>query len=212
MARKNVDETEVVDEFSGDNSKPVDRDEFDPDTDGDTEPGEYGTTGIDDDELRALGFDDSGDEEVWRTMNPPSGDWIKSAEWKFRKYHITTDVQDGDSVPGAGRLVYVFYGPLDAREYQGHTFTPTARVEMSRDKRPHREKPGEWDLKTKMFIAAKNLFLSKKGRKPQNQGQIIDMICLDEFAVNMSKGDNGLFCMGIKEKSERAFRRAGNRE
>lgn len=148
-------------------------------------------------ELNERGFNDAQDEEELKKLNPPTGDWIKDDRWVVAKRTNTEDSSEGD-LDTQGRTIFTFQGKPQARTANGLEYQPTFFLRVSPDRRFKADKPQEVDMAYKLFLKTKELYISSKGEKPKNIGQLVKMLIEDSYIVRSMNGDSGAIAVDIK--------------
>ncbi len=145
-------------------------------------------------------------EDDFQKINPPKGDWIKDGRWETYKLTVdSADSQPGDvglskTKPYSGRTYYSINGRPTSRTVEGVEHAPALYFRMSPDRRLHPSKAGEYDFSYKMFIEAKQLYLSIHGEQMKSEGQLKYMLEEDSYVLNTGIGDSGLIVYHIKPK------------
>jgi hypothetical protein len=153
------------------------------------------------DDLDAKGFNEARDEQLRAAMDPPAGDWFKStrAEWEKRVY--VNDTMPDDLDP-AGRTFFNFTVEVDSRTVGEHTYTPKLFLRMSPDARFKMDEPEKIDMAHKLWLRAKDLYLSVKEEKPTIR-KLIMFLSEDDYILRTMKGDNSPVVVDVKRKVER---------
>lgn len=144
-------------------------------------------------------FNDEDDEQEFRKLNPPSGNWDKEDTWEFSEGHNTGDKRDGDFNPD-GRTYYNFYGLPKSREANGFEYCPRLFLRISPDKRFKQGKPDEVDTPYNLFLRAKELFLTLNKSRAKRHGDLIKMLQSDAYVIRTMKGDSGPIVLDISPK------------
>lgn len=152
-----------------------------------------------------ISFDDAQVETERRRLIAPSGDWLKQQVWSFSAdKNVKVDTEDrvpGDINP-LGRTSFFFYGYPETRtSKEGHDFTPFLRFQFSPDKREDKKKENQVDYKYKMFIFARDAYISTCERKPK-LGELLRFLAEEEYIINTFNGDDGPIVSKIKAKRE----------
>jgi hypothetical protein len=160
------------------------------------------SSGLSLDALGEMGFNDDRDEETRLKLTPPTGDWLKSDRWKFQKVVYADDCEPGDVDP-EGRTIFVVSGKPDARQANGMEYQPHLFLRMSPDLRFKPDKPEEIDNSHKLFIKAKDVYMSLKGEKCRTFAQLINMLEEDQYIVRTMNGDSGPIVVEMKAQVAR---------
>lgn len=152
-------------------------------------------------ELDEKGFNETRDEQLRAAMDPPAGDWFKStrAEWEKRVY--VNDTMPDDLDP-AGRTFFSFTVEVDSRTMGEHTYTPKLFLRISPDARFKQDEPEKIDMAHKLWLRAKDLYLSVKEEKPTIR-KLIMFLAEDDYILRTMKGDNSPVVVDVKRKVER---------
>lgn len=152
------------------------------------------------DQLNSVGFDENRDEEEFAKLNPPTGDWKKDDRWPFAQKDIR--VNQEDSVPGdmnpIGRTTFNFAGKPMARQANGVEYQPVLFLRISPDIRRKKDKPDEVDMAYKLFLKAKDMYITLHGERASNMGQLKDMLEEDSYILRTMNGDGGPVVVDIK--------------
>lgn len=175
-------------------------------------------------ELAALCSDNERDSANRKRLDPPSGDWLKKDRWKCQPNRngqtidfgndILGMIIEGDSLPGdtstkfpsmpQGRLVFVVFGKPEPRQVDNDEYQPTLFIRVSPDQRYKEDEPEKLDLSHKLWLRAKDLYLSiNKEDSGGNFVKVISMLIEDEYKINTflpPGGDSGLMVTGLKTK------------
>lgn len=152
------------------------------------------------DQLNNMVFDEERDESEFAKLNPPSGDWKKEDRWDFAEKDVRVNVEDsipGD-VDGRGRTTFNFAGKPAARQAHGMEYHPTLFLRISPDIRRKKDKPDEVDMAYKLFLKAKEMYITLKGEKVQKMVQLVDMLVEDNYILRTMNGDSGPVVVDIK--------------
>jgi hypothetical protein len=150
-------------------------------------------------ELTETAFDDARDEVELRKMTPPVGDWTKEDRWTVQKRINIGDSQPGDR-SSDGRTIYVVAGKPEPRTVDGIEHQPMLFMRLSPDVRKKQDDPTKNDLLYRLFLKAKETYLSINGEKVKNELQLAAMLAEDSYVVRTMNGDNGPFPLDIKPK------------
>ena len=197
-SRSNVSKFDVGDDDEGDESVPPIPTQFTAD--------DRSSSSISIDDLNSIGFNDARDEAERARLDPPTGDWIKDDRWKFELRRNEQDSELGDIDP-LGRTMLTFTGKCVSRDANGITYDPMMFLRVSPDARYKVEEPEKADMAYRLFLKAKDLYLTLKGEKIRSVAQMRDMLAEDEYVVRTMKGDNGLVIVDIKPKQKERSRR-----
>lgn len=154
------------------------------------------------DDLDSLGFNDKRDEAERAKINPPAGDWDKEEPWKFEKRVRAGDSQPGDIDP-EGRTSLSFWGKPKAKQANGMEYEPTLFIRISPDVRYKEDDPTKVDMAYKLFLQAKDLYISLYEEKPKNLGQLRKMLMEDVYIVRTMNGDTGPIVTNIRAKQRK---------
>lgn len=157
--------------------------------------------GLTADQLNEQGFNDEQDEAELKKLNPPTGDWLKENTFDYVKRVNLEDQMVGDIDP-SGRTFMTFTGKPEPRTANGIEYQPMFFVRISPDRRYKQDKPQEVDMAHKLYLKAKELYLSLHAEKPRNFGQLITMLCEDNYVIRSMNGDNGAIAVDIKPKRQ----------
>jgi hypothetical protein len=154
------------------------------------------------------------DEQERSKLDPPKGNWNKVSKWTYEKQVRPLDKQAGDIDP-SGRVMLNFYGKPEVREENGIPYEPTLFLRISPDVRYKADSPKEHDNSYKLYLLAKDLFLSIYGRAPKIS-EIVKMLENAEYIIRTFNGDTGPIIMGLQDpdqervRSNRRNRRTSN--
>lgn len=162
------------------------------------------SAGLSLEELDAIGIDEERDERERAKIDPPSGNWEKEAKFTYEKRVNTNDRGQGDIDP-AGRTMLNFYGKPVSREVNNIVYEPTLFIRLSPDLRYKADKPTEHDQAYKLWLAAKDLFLSMYARRPKIS-EIVKMMEQDHYIIRTMKGDSGPITVGIQDADQERIR------
>ena len=151
------------------------------------------------DQLDSLGFNDERDQEELNKLFPPAGNWNKEDTFQFRIVNYDNDIQVGD-LSDKGRTIYSFSGKPEPRELNGVEYQPVLFFRMSPDIRYKEDDPTKIDHTYRMFLRAKELFLSIKEYKPKTQRELVEMLVEDRYVIRTMNGDSGPFVLDILPK------------
>lgn len=160
-----------------------------------------GEGGMSLDELDAKGMNEARDEELRAAMDPPAGDWIKSArcEWEKRVY---ANDHAPDDVDPAGRTIFSYQVEVESRTMGQHVYTPKLFLRVSPDARFKQDEPEKVDMATKLWLRAKDMFLAIKEEKPTIR-TLVMFLAQEEYIIRTMKGDNSPVVVDVKRKVER---------
>jgi len=159
------------------------------------------SSGMTIDQLNATGFDNKRDDHTYRTLNNPTGDWLKTERWKFSKVVYEGDCMPGDIDP-TGRTMLIVSGKPNPRQVGDIEYAPDLFLRISPDIRYKKDKPGEIDNSHKLYIKAKeDVYLSIHSERATSFGQLIAMLEEDSYKVRTMNGDNGPIILDIKDKN-----------
>lgn len=160
------------------------------------------------DELDARGIDEERDEQERAKIDPPSGNWLKEAKqkWTYEKRVYPNDKHNDDRDP-SGRTVLNFYGKPAPREDNNITYQPTLFLRISPDCRYKQEagREHEHDNSYKLWLGAKDLFVSMYGRRPRIS-EIVTMLTEEEYIVRTMKGDSGPIVVSLQDPNQERVR------
>ncbi|MGL5935456.1 MAG: hypothetical protein ACRCZI_07510 [Cetobacterium sp.] len=153
-------------------------------------------------DLDSITFDEAQLEADKKRMTAPAGDWVKSEEWSFDKaknIHCNVEDREKGDVNLKGRTTYMLFGYPDERsDKEGNTFRPFMKIQLSPDKRMHREKEDQFDHRYKMWVLAWDLFVHLYERKPKGHGELLRCLAEDTYVLNTMNGDDGPFVLRVK--------------
>jgi len=158
------------------------------------------------DQLNEMAFDNSRDEEELAKINPPTGDWKKTDRWLFEDKNIKVNSEDcmpDDVSKGNGRTTFNFMGKPDPRNVAGIEYQPVLFLRISPDVRRKKDKPEEVDMAYKLFLKAKEMYITMHGEKPRTFRQLITMLEEDSYILRTMNGDNGPVVVDIKVERKR---------
>lgn len=158
---------------------------------------------LSDDIIETISLDgiDERDQQEYRKLNPPAGEWLKEEEWQFKKFTNRQDSLPGDLDP-QGRTLLTFIGVPRARVVDGQDYDPVLLLRISPDIRYKQDEPDKVDRAYTLWLQAKEMYLALKGARPKMIGDIIKMLQYDEYTVRTMKGDSGPIILDVRAKRE----------
>lgn len=141
------------------------------------------------DELEEKGFDEARDAETYAKLNTPGGDWVKRDRWDFEQRVYANDTMPGDLDP-SGRLYFIFKGVAEPRVVGGNVYTPNQSLRISPDIRFKPDNPDQIDMPHKLYMRAKDLYLSVRGEKCTPR-KLVAFLEEEEYVVNTMPGNSG---------------------
>lgn len=163
------------------------------------------TAGLSLDELDERDTNAARDELERAKIDPPKGNWLKTAKWMYEKRVSLNDKQPGDIDP-AGRTILNFYGKPEPRTADnGITYDPTLFLRVSPDLRYKMDKPNEHDNSYKLYLLAKELFVSMYARAPKIS-EIVRMLENAEYILRTFNGDTGPIITGLQDPDQERVR------
>ena len=157
------------------------------------------------DQMNEVTFNDDRDEQELAKLNPPTGDWKKSDRWALEQKNIRVNLED--CIPGdidtTGRTTITFIGKPDARSMHGIDYQPVLFLRVSPDMRRKKDKPEEVDMAYKLFLKAKELYITMHGEKPRTLKQLLAMLEEDSYIIRTMNGDSGPIVVDIKVERPR---------
>ena len=164
------------------------------------------TTGISTEALNDNIFNDKQYEDDYKKMNPPVGDWIKDGRWSTYKMvvkgddSITGDVGLAKKEPYTGRTYYSVSGRPEVRISENVEHQPMLFFRISPDKRYKQDKPAEFDSAYKLFMRAREVYLTIHGKSMHSEADIKYMFEEDSYVLRTMNGDNGPIVVDMKAK------------
>lgn len=158
-------------------------------------------TGMSLDDLNGSIDDTELDRDTAR-LNPPVGDWIKDSAWEFDKRVNQEDQQPGD-LDSNGRTFFNIKGKPLPRTANQTEYEPTLFFRLSPDKRFKQDDPGKFDSAYRLFLRARELYISINGEKPRTYKALVECLVSDDYTVRTMNGDNGALVVDIKGKREK---------
>lgn len=151
------------------------------------------------DELNDTAFDNERDEKERAKLDPPAGDWQKSERWVVTASVYTADSMPGDTRP-EGRTTYTVQGKPDTITLNSLEYCPGLFFRLSPDPRNKMDDPSKRDNSYKLFLKAKDAYLSLKGERCPSEKALINFLRDADYVVRTMKGENGPVVVDIKGK------------